>query len=336
MKKLSLKRKLYLDKRARFLSLPHFHHRARRNERTVPWSRVRLPDQIRLNNPQHRSELLNAITLLRQYVGKELRNTVVDFAGTSRAFSDGMLLLYAEIRRLRAHYPGVRINCGLPRNMKVAEVLKQIGLLDFLGCRNRIVPSQQDVVHWHFATGVTVDGEKYESLVGKPFEGGLAPPLHEALYVGMTEGMTNVIHHAYSGRRADGLELNEQSKYWWMFSTAKDGYLSVVLCDLGVGIPETFPYTHPSIWSYLTTLGRTRDHNVIEEAVKLGATRTAQAGRGRGLTQLLDIVTESPESRLVIHSNRGAYVKNGTRTTTHEYRDSIFGTLINWRIPLTK
>ncbi len=337
MKKLSQKRKLYLDRRARRLSLPHGKTRHTGKTRPAPWTRVWLPEEIRLIPQAQRTQLLDSVTLLRQYVAMEQKNTVVDFSRTRRVFSDGMLLLYAEIRRLRTHFPSVRINCQLPRSSnKVAEVLKQIGLLDFLGCQNHIVPSEKDVVHWHFATGVTVDGEKYESLVGKPFEGALAPPLHEALYVGMTEAMTNVIHHAYGGKRDDGLELNESSKRWWMFSTARDGHLSVVLCDLGVGIPETFPYTHPSVWRYLRTLGRTKDHNVIEEAVKLGATRTAQPGRGRGLPQLLDIVTTSPGSRLIIHSNHGAYFRNGEHTTTYDYRDSILGTLINWRIPLTK
>ncbi|MGO4151473.1 hypothetical protein [Cupriavidus sp. YAF13] len=257
----------------------------------------------------------------------------MDFSRTRKAFADGMLLLYAEVRRLRFDYPQVKIKCRLPANSKVAEVLKQIGLLDLLGCGKKITPSRADVIHWNFATGSSVDGERYEDVVGIPFEGSLAQPLHEALYVGMTEAMTNVIHHAYDGARDDGL-IPISQKQWWMFSTAKEGYLNVVLCDLGVGIPRTFPFKHPTIWNWLTSLGKTKDADVLTEAVKLGATRTGQDGRGRGLWQLLDFVNQLEDSHLTIHSNSGVYYKQRAKTGTYNFRDSILGTLIQWRIPL--
>lgn len=333
MKKLPHKKKIYLDKRSRrILEESSESPKPRRTVVHSPWPSVETPEIVRLNEADLRSQLLVTIGKLRGLVASGC-STVLDFTRTQRVFADGMLLLYAEVRRLRTDYPHVRITCRLPLRSKTSEVLKQIGMLDLLGCQAKVTPSKADVVRWKFATGSTVEGERYDEVVGIPFEGDLAEPLHEALYVGMTEAMTNVVHHAYQGDRGDGLAPITQ-KQWWMFSTSKDGFLTVVLCDLGVGIPGTFPFKHPSLWRRLTSLGRTRDCDVLEEAVKLGATRTGQSGRGRGLSQLLEIVNQTDQSSLTIHSNHGVYYKTPSKKGTHEFRDSIMGTLINWRIPL--
>lgn len=57
------------------------------------------------------------------------------------------------------------------------------------------------------------------------------------LYAGVIEAMTNSIHHAYESGRGDGIEMID--KRWWMFSQKRDGKLTVVFCDLGIGISHS-------------------------------------------------------------------------------------------------
>lgn len=124
-----------------------------------------------------------------------------------------------------------------------------------------------------------------------------------------------------------------------MFSQEKDGYLSVVFCDLGTGIPQTLPRKHSGAWQQLIRLSKFKsrqpnDSEIIREATKLGASRTGDSHRGRGLNQIANTVTNEFRGTLTIYSNAGCY-SVGSGEKLHEHKTSIMGTLIAWRIPLT-
>lgn len=188
-----------------------------------------------------------------------------------------------------------------------------------------------------FATdGLGSEGKKYEDVVGEKYETRISQ-ITNRLYLGITEAMTNSIQHAYIAQRADKLNVSEEKPgYWWMFSQEKDGWLTIVFCDLGVGIPNTLPLKDPNLWQRLCELlGRNpNDAEAVEEATKPQTSRTLQKHRGKGLRQICEIVESNDGATLIIHSNRGCYTlaKSGGRNT--EFSDSILGTLISWRLPL--
>ena len=126
-----------------------------------------------------------------------------------------------------------------------------------------------------------------------------------------------------------------------MFSQPKDGRLSVVFCDLGVGIPKTLPITKPDSWRRILSLfpGKPEDGNIIKEAVEESRSRTGESHRGKGLSQLVDFIHNQGKmdaSFVTIFSNFGAVQKSADEEgyTIKNYQDSILGTLIQWNMPI--
>jgi hypothetical protein len=249
--------------------------------------------------------------------------------------ADGTLLLYAELSRLRrlAHNCGVKIRCVPPRSAKVAQVLKQIGIFDLLGFGKKIEPTYADVIHWRTAKGNDVNGEKYDRILGH-YEGRIADALGKRFFCGITEAMTNCNHHAYIEKRADGLDIEDEAKEWWMFSQERDGFLTVVFCDLGIGIPRSLPIKKPAIWRRVLTFQNNLDAHAIREAIGESKTRTGKHHRGKGLRQLIEVISNTPNSMVKIFSNKGCFSVTPKGETPYQYKDSILGTLIHWSVPI--
>lgn len=284
---------------------------------------------------EHGENLSSFISALHKLC-KAHNNIIIDFTNTSKIYASGGLLMYAEIRNCHNTYK-CRIRCSPPKNNKVSQVFKQIGLYEFLKKRITVTTTAHDVVQWRFATGKNVDGSKYESILSQ-YDGKIATSLSSGLFVGITEAMTNCCHHAYIAAR-ESWPTNTDQESWWMFSQEKDNILSVVFCDLGVGIPNTLPQSHPSWWDTITRLfhdSNITDGQIISQAVQLSKTRTQLSHRGKGLSQLSRFIEEHPGSKIIIFSNRGGYVASHGKNGIHfDSRNSINGTLIQWTIPLT-
>lgn len=343
MKAMPYERKVYLDRKSRQVI-------RQRNKSYQPQDRdyrkdktEELEEEFRtawaapaiftvLTEP-HRATLIKALSRLRRQMCSSITSLALDFSQTEKLYADGMLLFWAELKRLLKHIKGrIDITISLPENNKVSQVLKQLGVLDLVGNKAPIVPADHDVINWRAASGDLVQGEKYDVIL-KQYDGEIAPYLQENLYTGITEAMTNVTNHAYDMPRDDGIGITDQ-KTWWMFSHQKDGYLSVAFCDLGAGIPRTLPFKRRNVWNRILRKGLNSDSAVIKYAVKDSVSRTKKSHRGKGLRQIMQIVQDIDDGEAVIHSNKGMYAARNGRIEQYEYRDSILGTLIFWKIPL--
>lgn len=342
MKRLSKKRKAYirrrLAKRERYLRKQR--RRVRRARRLIKRTlRIIAPYEFNLLNPRRRAALLQFLQALRENVVLRRRPVTLDFSQTSRMYSDGTLLFRAELSRILRNTGGkVTLQCVPPNNNKVAQVLKQVGVYRLLKYRSKVKPKDEDVVNWRVANGSGVEGQKYDDILGS-YDGVISTVMAEGLYRGLTEAMTNCHQHAYLWERPDGLEIKDDAaKDWWMFSQEKDGTLSVVFCDLGVGIPATLPKRKPSLWeSVVAKFANPPDGEVIREAIEFSKTRTGRPYRGKGLRQLSDSIERAAGSTLCIYSNHGCYIyKNDGTTEVKNFTDSILGTLIFWNVPLPK
>ena len=340
LKRLSRKQKLRLLRRSRRVERRRTHRSRKRILHTnaiVDYSNIQAPEVFTLGDVEARIELLKFLSKLRNLVVQKGKATRINFSGTRKMIADGTLLFTAELRRiLRLSMARVPISCIGPRNQKVAQVLSQIGVFALLRYRGKVRPSLPDVVNWRFATGNGVVGNKYDDVLGA-YDGILAESLSQGLYVGLVEAMTNSHHHAYIARRGDGLGIENEPRDWWMFTQERDGNLSVVFCDLGVGIPETLPRTRPSLWQSLTDRlsgRRMSDGTIIYEAILDSRSRTGASYRGRGLRQLVDVIQKVPVGKLMIFSNGGLYTCIGGIEKHFDFKDSILGTLIIWNVPV--
>lgn len=267
----------------------------------------------------------------------DVRAITIDLSRTEQFVSIATLLFYAELSRLIAMAGSrIRVRCKPPINDRACQVLHQIGVYELCGQNiARKHTRYEDVVHWRAAHGWVVDNSICAPAI-EEFEGQLAPPLVNGLFRGLGEAMTNAVHHAYLDIREDGLNYKPGRNDWWMFSQAREGYLSVVFCDLGVGIPRTLPIKKPSLFKQILTAGRgAMDSACIEGAVEDSRTRTLRPERGKGLGNIVEVVSGLKGGVVMVFSNRGLYfMKNGSTPKTQDFRDSILGTLIFWRVPL--
>ena len=216
------------------------------------------------------------------------------------------------------------------------QVFKQIDFLRYMGVEDKKIKVYfNDVINWMFAHGSEIDAEQFSGLFIK-YEGRITPKLLTSLFKGMSEAMTNCIQHAYTAVRRDGLKIWNEEKSWWMFSQEKDGFITVALCDLGVGIPETFPKNHKSWWEDIMHIinNKPSDSEIIQYATSGGISRTGKHYRGKGLKQAVSIPKTHKNSFVYIYSNKGVYFVNNGKDGKIEFHKSINGTIIVWRIPL--
>ncbi len=297
------------------------------------------PSEFDIVSSENRSVLMDFLDHLRKsFSCNHIIQIDIDFTNTEKFDANATLLFYAELQYLiQMRQSGLTVTYKAPINEKASAVLHQIGVHKICGGQDDInhAHNYEDVVHWRVAQGTLVDNSLCAPAIEK-YEGQLAEPLINGLFRVLAEAMTNTIHHAYIDTREDKLNYKPPKKNWWMFSQAKDNHLTVVFCDLGIGIPRTLPIKKPSLYRKLITFRKThQDSEYIKIAVKYGTTRMGKAERGKGLGDMVNTITNLKSGTVQIISNRGFYFKDETRVKTGNLTKSILGTLIYWRVPLT-
>lgn len=296
------------------------------------YSVIKAPFEMDISKAEVRKSTLQFLGKIRSQVSQGCRRVWIDFTETRKFVSGGTLLLYAELTRLIESTQGLRIRSSLPKSNKAAQVLQQVGLSRLLKTKNKTKCLDGDVVNWRSARGQGALGEKYDEILGY-YDGLITDSLQSELYTGITEAMTNAHQHAYIEQRGDGIVTDSDYRPWWMFSQEKDGKLSVVFCDLGVGIPASLPRTRPRLWHFMDRLNLTEGRQ-IEGAVRNSQTRTRKQHRGKGLRQIIETISSCVGGKALIFSNKGWYSMQSGRQRSGDFGDSIMGTVIFWQMPL--
>jgi hypothetical protein len=82
------------------------------------------------------------------------------------------------------------------------------------------------------------------------------------------------------------------------------------------------------------------DGELIRAAIEIKRSRTQKRHRGKGLLDMIKAIDNTQGGRLTILSNKGCYLYNLNNTKPSEevknYKDSIFGTLIIWSLPISR
>lgn len=312
-------------------------------------------DCFRLVAPRHftlmyqepRAEVVAFLSLLRRIVieHRYIKKIYIDFTQTEKMISDGTLMLWAELYTLLNNRGNqTTILCSYPKDPIVEQVLQHVGIFELLGKKARTEVKDGTVTHWHKTTGRTVEGFKIadtiEIAATVAVETESSSYTTSNLYDGLVEAMNNC-RHAYPNHN-DEPPLEQR---WWMFSTTLDDYLSVVFCDLGLGIPHTMRHHGKWEWeavrSFIMGQGqKLTDAALIRAAFEYGATQTREPHRGKGLQDLKDVLENTGNSSLIVMSGRGVQQFNWPRNgeppndVIHNFREPIHGTLILWRLPI--
>lgn len=326
-------------------------------------SQVEAPDKLDIYSPKNHTKFIDFIENIRRHarLGTE---TLITFRNTTRITAAAGLLLVAEVDRITKAFPEKRFKCSLPprftegkfrnSNDAVECALNQIGFFKLIKQANNSQSKLISVSKWSQLSGETADGSIANSLLDS-----IADKVPEAsrrkIYRGAIEAIANCVEHAYPSIRQDGLNISD--KRWWMLVGADHENLTVIVCDLGVGIPQTLPQKHPAslldqIKSTFGIFGQS-DSEMIRISTHIKQTRTGKPNRGKGGKDFRSITRNFPSATLIIRSNKGTFaitgkdssqlrkvsarkfVENTDRTeSTLEHSKSIRGTILEWIVPL--
>lgn len=161
------------------------------------------------------------------------------------------------------------------------------------------------------------------------------------LYSGLSEAITNVVHHAYP----DNKGYTEQDKKWYLTASydRETRIIKVVFYDQGITIPKSLPDSklHERILSYLSKLPiaeRKRDEQILKAAVEIKRSSTGEEDRGKGLQDLLEFIKQRGEGYLSIMSGKGLYKYSQTNQKNEiksiSFPLAVCGTLIVWSTKL--
>lgn len=317
--------------------------RARPREKTKSgYELLALPESLDLvKNFEETAEVIRAI---RQITLKEKRPVLLDFTNVKILHPSALLLLLAEIHRCRLIHGSSRLDGTYPKVLKIERMLDATGFFKLLGVTSRIKnkPTRYPMEYVGFHSDIReVKGTVRhfrESLLGTTIK--MSPHARRRLYRAVSEAMLNVGHHAYP---KGSYRTNPEQGRWWLTGhvNRRAGELTVMFCDLGVGIAATLPKIYPIelIRAALAMIPgiRPNDAEMIQAGMEIGRTSTGEDGRGRGLNDLRKFVEDVGSGELHIFSRKGHFSyspENGERTSN--YRIGMGGTLITWTVPIAR
>lgn len=337
---------------------------SRRNtKRDLSFNLIHAPTKLDLYSPKNHSILIQFLTSLRNSI-KTYKKTVISFRDSHRITASAGLMIVAETDRMLKAFPGSIVKCSFPPktvtgkyriNDRVVEAsLKQIGYFKLIGQKNNITSNNANINMWRQLSGQTADGSLASSLL-ESIGSELSDIAKKKIYRGAIEAIANCVEHAYPYPRKDGQAITD--KRWWMLVGKDEMNLCIIVCDLGVGIPETLPKKHPTklLDHIRSTFGifDNSDSEMIRASTHLKETRTKLSNRGKGGKDFRSITRNFPTASLIIRSNKGAFFIEGEhakplpkastrrfvadtnrKESTLEHDLSIHGTLIEWVVPL--
>ena len=300
-----------------------------------------LPETVCITTKAHRRSLLDLLHKIRSAaLDGRISSVYIDFSKIKMLHPSGTILLLAELERLmECDMSRRKLIPNYPEDEVVEQLFQHVGLLERFGLENRIEKvDHESVVNWMNASGTEGDFDAVAELLPSVLIEGANTELRLAVTTGMAEAIANSSEHAYVLPRNDGNPSPVNMK-WWAFAREKDGIFWVVICDLGAGIPRTLRRTWPEeAEQFLMRLAgkKSKDHSLIELALKLGRTRTEEGSRGKGLKDILKVVKNSKVGVMEIHSNNGIFGFDGElgKRFAKSHKKSIGGTIVQWSIPV--
>ena len=301
---------------------------------------ISLPEKIGIHDDTSKRLLVNACKKIRS---SRKPQVFLDFSDVKKIYASGMLLLYAEVyQKIRQNASQQsKILCNYPTEFKSEKVLQHIGFLKMLGAAHRIQEAditEDDIVSWHVAKDVQVDGSIVGDFIKKIPDISLLAQSN--IYVSLQETIANVCEHAYPVLRQD--------KTWIMFGRINEGKLIIVVGDLGDGIPHSITkddnYTEIVDRIKLKSRKLMSDTMLIMIAAAIGRTSAGAVNyRGRGLEQSIKKITDLG-GEIFIYSGKGVAtfpspsIISSSISRIKRLADSlqnpIRGTIIEMRVPL--
>lgn len=281
------------------------------------------------------------------------KGVYICFRSTKKVTAAAGIVLVAEFDKMVEKFGRHKVKATLPvpdrdkfgnEKRTVESILNRIGFFRLIGKTERNITEAADVRCWNHITGSTADGESAGKILSLVQEI-LPTNVRKDLYRGSIEALSNCVEHAYIEHSDYCFE--DRSKRWWMFASIYYDRLVLIVCDLGVGIPNTIYKTQNEsiIKDILDKFGiaGSREGELIKVATHVKETRTKMKHRGWGGQDIRSPIRDGRDANLSIFSNKGRYRCSNKRKlngdvvpmeTFYDNRLSIGGTVIEWSVKI--
>ena len=310
---------------------------------------VHLPS--RMNFSDAFEQTARVILIIRQFTEnyaltrrnkKAYKLSYINFEGLEKISTSAGLVLAATLSGWNDKIAGSMKAIHENWNDTIKTQLVQLGFFELFGLTPPdIVVGNSRIKSIKYIRGTSATDDKKIFELKDGLQNILAVDLKKEkwlyLAAGITEAITNVIQHAYPDK-------GKTDKLWFMtggFDTVT-GELKIVFYDQGIGIPNSLPRTlgMEKLKKLLAQISRQDDDaSRIHAAVEMGRTRTNKAGRGKGVSDMLDFIKQRAAGYISIMSQKGLYkYTKGAKKAVKQ--DSLIhpisGTLIIWSVKLER
>jgi hypothetical protein len=305
-----------------------------------PWTDVPVPSD--LNLAQNRDDTCEFIQAVRAGVlgGTRLR---LIFNDCKSIRLSALVLLLAQIHKLRLEFGEDHITGTYPDNARVERLLTDSGFFKLLQVKSRktINVNSKLTRFIRFKSDQKPNSAEIPNLRNELLGDDLQMPtvIAKRIFRALSEAMTNVNHHAY---KTKSIRISSSGGRWWMVAnlSARNSLFTLAFYDAGVGIPKTLPrkYTIEKIRGVLSLLPGIHpdDGQMIRAAMELGRTRTDASNRGLGLMDLTKLIDSAGSGSMQIYSRNGSYSYTPSREHHANHEGFVEGTLIEWQLPIDK
>ncbi|HHG3503028.1 TPA: hypothetical protein ACPVZF_000280 [Vibrio parahaemolyticus] len=219
----------------------------------------------------------------------------------------------------------------------------------------------------------TLADDLVEAISHKYYNGQIPPLIEAKISQAIIETLENVGRHAYPHEKEDQKKRWWLICSIGQVHSDSEDYMFLAIYDEGRGIPNSFEDSkvfqnrvkkhYPNEYRALilgedTSSGKTAsvqgllrslaskvvslrktigDSGMIYASMMHEITRIDDENHGQGSVSIKDVITNDPESKLLIHSSKGCYQFNRgheEEDTTFEHENELSGTLLQWSIKL--
>lgn len=303
---------------------------------------VEAPVQLDLYGSKNARETMSYIYKIKKICLDDRGTVRLSFNFTTKATAAAVLLLFGTLDSIILKRKNRCVRMVYPKVEKIEQILQHVGIVGLLGKTERLGTADfdDDVGYWKSTSGTVFQSES----IGEFLQVSLGDAVStisrsRRTYTMLQETIANSLEHAYIDKVGDPLEPEPYHKYW-AFAGISKGAASLLVLDLGVGIPMSIRAVHSKsviekAAAFLRIDRLTTDYQYIQLATAINKSRKqSDQGRGHGLSGLT-----RPEildnGSFHIYSNKGAYSFNGAKSGGESLRNSVNGTLIEFTFKLT-
>lgn len=303
---------------------------------------ITLPSILSLSS-EYRTEFLNTMKEINTYLPSKKYKCSIDHSYIEKITPEALIVLAADIKRCVRKNKVLKFNSKYaPQNEQVMRMLNSIGYWEHFNIsKNDLYTDKKrrylKIIHDTQADNMHVV-ELREFFDKKlDFLDDNDDDAEQMFDDAISEAIANSVEHAYIKEQAR-IIIN---KAWWLSGSydTTTNELFFMCYDQGIGVKDALSHhdnRKVKKWVSKLELLLKNDSDVIETLVKEDLPKYKDTDRGHGFKHFIKFIENYTHGSLSIYSKKGVckFIKENDSILTQkdEFKDSLDGTLIVWKI----